>query len=172
MLPDAPTAPARFPFQPRSPGTISRPITGAPLPDHHGEKSPRRIRSRAQPQRTESLQDAVVSDPVIPLPAWLDTSPGPRARSPRQCLRAVHVFAGVGPHYRKRIYDEFRRRGGQCLYLDDHRRVLLSEAIYAVEDDLEYRRPDDPQVHRMRDARNDLYDDLGWNNYPGPPHAA
>jgi hypothetical protein len=24
----------------------------------------------------------------------------------------------------------------------------------------------------MRDARNDLYDDLGWNNYPGPPHAA
>ncbi len=110
--------------------------------------------------------------PAVQLPTWLDTSPGPKARSPRQCLRAQVVLAKIGAHYRQRIYTEYRLRGGDSMRLDDHRRVLLSEAIYAVEDDLEYRRPNDPEVCAMRTARNDLYDDLGWNEYPEPPHAA
>ncbi len=87
-------------------------------------------------------------------------------RTPRLCMYPVVILAGIGEHYRARIYAEFRKLGGDKKKLNDRTRHLLSEAIYKVEDDLEYKDSNHPQVKAMRQVRNWLYDDIGVNTYP------
>ena len=94
-----------------------------------------------------------------------DPTPPP-GRLPRLSHHPEVLLAGIGEHYRRQIYDAFNRLGGSRGALHDRGRALLAEAIYAVEDDLEYRKPDDPNMRAMRTVRNWLYDDLGWNDYP------
>jgi hypothetical protein len=47
--------------------------------------------------------------------------------------------------------------------LNDSARELLARAIFLVENDLEHRTPRNEQVQALRNVRNVLYDDLGWN---------
>lgn len=92
--------------------------------------------------------------------------PDPRIRPIRKtCRSAGSALAGVGAHMRRKIRGAYRSLGGTFDYLNDQRRELLSEAIFRIENDLEHRQPGHPQVRRMRDARNRLYGDLGWNEY-------
>src|SRR5438874_1307676 len=56
--------------------------------------------------------------------------------------------------------------------LNDDKRRLLAEAIFAVEDELESRgdgRPHDPVIVQLRAARNRVYDDLRYNEYQNDP---
>lgn len=104
--------------------------------------------------------------------------PDPRIRPNRKTCRSVgSALAGVGAHMRRKIRGAYRTLGGSFDYLNDQRRERLSEAIFRIENDLVHRQPGHPQVRRMRDARNRLYDDLGWNEYqpdrcPDSAHAA
>lgn len=135
--------------------------------EHHGGISPPQNPPRAPSQRPKSAQGASTSSLGERRQALLaDLTPTAAARSPRLCWRPEVLLAGISKHSREQIYAEFQRLGGIRGKLNDHTRALLSEAIYAVEDDLEYRKPDDPQVRAMRRVRNWLYDDLGWNEYP------
>lgn len=53
--------------------------------------------------------------------------------------------------------------------LNRSKREHLASAIFEVENDLESQgdgRPDHPTVVALRAVRNEVYDDLGWNEYP------
>lgn len=88
--------------------------------------------------------------------------------SPRLCQRVGATLATITPHFRAKVYAVFRRIGGTRGRLNDHRRELLADAVFQIEDDLECRMPGHRQVPALRAVRNRLYDDLGWNEYPDP----
>lgn len=53
--------------------------------------------------------------------------------------------------------------------LNRAKREVFADAIFEVENDLESQgggRPDHPTVVALRAVRNEVYDDLGWNEYP------
>jgi hypothetical protein len=75
------------------------------------------------------------------------------------------TLVSIGPYWRTRIRSVYRHMGAVFKPLNQNRRALLSEAIFAIENNLEHRRGDHPQVVAMRSARNALYDDLGWNRH-------
>jgi hypothetical protein len=83
--------------------------------------------------------------------------------SPRICQRVSATLATVSPHFRSLICKAYRQLGGRRGRLNDHRRALLSEAIFQIENDLEHRQAKHAQVAILRAIRNHLYDDLGWN---------
>jgi hypothetical protein len=50
--------------------------------------------------------------------------------------------------------------------MNESNREVLAEAIFEVENEFESKgngRPNHPAVTAMRRARNEIYDDLGWN---------
>jgi hypothetical protein len=124
-----------------------------------------------QPDAFHGLQDAdpgpIAPDPIPEHPGG--TSPcriaAPRP-SPRLCSRVSATLSTISPYMRTLVYEAFRLLGGKRGRLNDHRRELLSDAIFQVENVLEHRQPEHPQVQRLRAARNRLYDDLGWNERP------
>ena len=74
------------------------------------------------------------------------------------------VLRGISASYRKRIRAGYLAKGGAFKYLNNDLRGLLAEAIFEVENESEYRLGSkDPRIVALRSARNDLYDDLGWN---------
>lgn len=61
----------------------------------------------------------------------------------------------------------FWQPGDGAKPMTDKIRELLAAVIFEVENELEHRKsgqPDNLAVVAMRDARNLLYDDLGWND--------
>lgn len=95
---------------------------------------------------------------------------------PRQTYAST--LRSLSGRMRSRIWRTYHALGGRRGRLNDHRRALLCEAIFHIENDLEHRQPDHPTVRTLRAIRNRLYDDLGWNEsrpatiHQESPHAA
>jgi hypothetical protein len=115
---------------------------------------------------TPSMADTdATADGIPTTPSARTTTtdqPAERRRcQPRQTYaRAIRHLSG---HMRSRIWQAYHAIGGRRGRLNDHRRALLSEAIFQIENDLEHRQPAHPTVRTLRAIRNRLYDDLGWN---------
>ncbi len=144
-------------------------------PDDDPTPPRRPIRRKAcqQPMRHDPRHGSGAAQPTTRLPGTdaehvYTRSPcriaAPRP-SPRLCQRVSATLATVSPHMRSLVYEAYRWLGGRRGRLNDHRRELLSDAIFQVENVLEHRQPEHPQVCRLRDVRNRLYDDLGWNEH-------
>ena len=73
---------------------------------------------------------------------------------------------------RAKVMSAFRARGHAFARLNDDLRLALTEAIFAVETDLEHRLHAHPQVALMRAVRNVLLDEItvpmgGNEGHPG-----
>ncbi len=128
------------------------------------------------------MTTAVVPEPceiasfANPNPATPTQGAPPDPSPPTTRIRRVKTTHSVGqtlapitPAWRRRVRAAYRQMGGAFRPLNDHRRAQLSEAIFQVENDLEHRSPNHPQVVALRTVRNRLSDDLGWNEYPSNP---
>ncbi|MFW5698710.1 MAG: hypothetical protein ACOCYN_02545 [Planctomycetota bacterium] len=92
-----------------------------------------------------------------------------RIRRVKSTRSVRQTLVPLAPAWRRRVRAAYRQMGGEFQPLNPHRRALLAEAIFQVENDLEHRSPAHPQVVALRTVRNRLYDDLGWNEYPTNP---
>ena len=82
-----------------------------------------------------------------------------------QCLRIESTLATISASLKRQVRARYRAQVDRCSPLNQQRRACLSEALFAVENDLEHRQPRHPQVRVLRAVRNALYDDLGWNEH-------
>lgn len=102
-------------------------------------------------------------------------TPPPEGRAERCPCQPRQTYAStlraMSGRVRARIWQAYQMLSGSRGRLNDQRRAILSEAIFLVENDLEHRQPQHPTVRALRAIRNDLYDDLGWNEYPKATHA-
>jgi hypothetical protein len=98
------------------------------------------------------------------------TSAGTVERRRLICSAVRHVLAKVSRRIRAQVIATFRRLGGKRVYLNQHLRALLAEAVFAIENELEHRQRFHPQVAILRAARNALYDDLGRNEHQSHRH--
>lgn len=87
-------------------------------------------------------------------------------RRPALCRTLRSTLAPVSTWLKARIRAQYRTLVDQTTPLNPQRRFWLSEAIFAVENDLEHRQPSHPMVTVLRRVRNELYDDLGLNESP------
>lgn len=85
---------------------------------------------------------------------WNDLPVGATARGKvRRIMREKLVAAGGD--------------GRSLAAMNDGRREMFADAIFAVENEIESRSggmPDHPTVVALNTARNRVYDDLGWND--------
>ncbi len=81
----------------------------------------------------------------------------------KHCRTVGNTLSIASAYQRRLIRAAYRALGGTFTRLNDHRRALLSEAIFQIENDLEHRQAKHEQVAILRTIRNRLYDDLGWN---------
>ena len=137
-------------------------------PDFGGDNSDLTLLPIDLPETVEfqGCNDDKNGDPLLGYPA--DVLNCRLLRKPtvrKRCLSVGGTLASVGVHQRSKIRAVYRRQGGSFTRLNDKLRALLSEAIFKVENDLEHRQPTHSQVAAMRQVRNRLYDDLGWNEY-------
>ena len=75
-------------------------------------------------------------------------------RSVNQTLRPL------SSRFKREVLKAFRTKYGSLGPLNDEKRKFLEDAIFAVENELEHRSHDHPQVAIMRAVRNCLLDDL------------
>jgi hypothetical protein len=120
--------------------------------------------SSPQPPVTRYPDEVISETPVAVPPEKIPR----RICSPRR-VRAVRslrrALSGISSTYRRRIRQRFLGAVGSYRPLNDELRATVADAIFEVENDLEHRQRQHPQVAIMRAARNRLYDDLGWNEY-------
>ena len=125
---------------------------GKRTPEHHGGPS----LSRATPEPAKSER-------------------GPNTGT--SATRTARLSGTVGLYLRsipastavkvRRLYRD--AHDGKFPALNDKRREVLAECIFTVENEIEHRhanlaKPKKPKaIERLNDARNRLYDELGWN---------
>lgn len=84
-------------------------------------------------------------------------------RRPCRCRTLTKTLTAITPYFKGRVLAFYRSMTDRVAPLNTERRFWLSEAIFQVENDLEHRQPQHPQVQVLRMVRNRLYDDLGLN---------
>ena len=96
-------------------------------------------------------------------------------RSTSRYLSQIHSAgdrAGIRAEMRRLLSQSGEPKPNRLTALTNRRRAVLSEVIFAMENKHEPRRgdrSDDPRVAAMRDVRNRVYDDLGWNESAHSP---
>ncbi|MEI8196179.1 MAG: hypothetical protein WCI73_09750 [Phycisphaerae bacterium] len=73
---------------------------------------------------------------------------------------------------RTKIRKEARRRGFKMARIGSENKEILADAVFAVLNEREHRNGfRDSLVVAMRAVQNNLYDDLGWNEYQAAKNA-
>lgn len=95
----------------------------------------------------------------------------PETRTDARTSSATDALGGVREVHAAKVRATFRELGGRFSTWDDASRLLLVEALFGVENDLEHRQAAMPprerhDVHTLHAARLRLERELGWAESP------
>lgn len=79
------------------------------------------------------------------------------------CHSVCACLKPLTPHYRGKVQKHYKAMGGKYGRFNNEVRAMLSEAIFKVEDEIDYSTVKNSQSYILAFIRNSLYDVLGWN---------